>query len=69
MISLGEFGATSLLARPGSPTLPLAIFRLLGRPGALNVQGAMVLSLLLMAITVAVVLIVDRVRLPGRGLF
>ena len=69
VISLGEFGATSLLARPGSPTLPLAIFRLLGRPGALNVQGAMVLSLLLMAITVAVVLIVDRVRLPGRGLF
>ena len=69
VISLGEFGATSLLARPGSPTLPLAIFRLLGRPGALNVQGAMVLSLLLMAITVAVVLLVDRVRLPGRGLF
>ena len=69
VISLGEFGATSLLARPGSPTLPLAIFRLLGRPGALNVQGAMVLSLLLMAVTVVVVLAIDRVRLPGEGWF
>ena len=69
VISLGEFGATSLLARPGSPTLPLAIFRLLGRPGAVNLQGAMVLSLLLMAVTVAVVIAVDRIRLPGEGWF
>lgn len=69
VISLGEFGATSLLARPGSPTLPLAIFRLLGRPGALNLQGAMLLSLLLMALTVTVVLLIDRIRVPGEGWF
>ncbi len=69
VISLGEFGATSLLARPGSPTIPLAIFRLLGRPGALNIQGAMVLSLVLMAVTVAIVIAIDRIRLPGGGWF
>jgi thiamine transport system permease protein len=69
VISLGEFGATSLLARPGAPTLPLAVFRLLGRPGELNVQGAMLLSLLLMALTVAIVTALDRLRLPGEGWF
>lgn len=69
VISLGEFGATSLLARPGAPTLPLAVFRLLGRPGALNVQGAMLLSLGLMVLTVVIVLAIDRLRLPGEGWF
>jgi thiamine transport system permease protein len=69
VISLGEFGATSLLARPGAPTLPLAVFRLLGRPGTLNVQGAMFLSLLLMVLTIAIVLALDRLRLPGEGWF
>jgi len=69
VISLGEFGATSLLARPGSATLPLAMFRLLGRPGELNVQGAMLLALLLMVLTVGVVIGIDRYRLPGEGWF
>src|SRR5690606_5295808 len=31
-VSLGEFGATSFLARPEQPTLPVVIFRLIGRP-------------------------------------
>jgi thiamine transport system permease protein len=66
---LGEFGATSLLARPGAPTLPLAVFRLLGRPGASNLQGAMLLSLGLMVLTVVIVLVIDRLRLPGEGWF
>ena len=35
-VSLGEFGATSFLAREDFPTLPLVIFRLLGRPGELT---------------------------------
>ncbi len=67
VISLGEFGATSLLARPGAPTLPLAVFRLLGRPGELNLQAAMVLSLLLAVLTVTVVLLIERIRVPGEG--
>ena len=38
-ISLGEFGATVFLARPDTPTLPVAIFRFLGRPGEINCTG------------------------------
>ena len=51
-ISLGEFGATVFLARPDRPTLPVAIFRFLGRPGALNVGQAFALAVVLMAVTV-----------------
>src|SRR3989339_1508363 len=33
-VSLGEFGATLFTARPETPTLPVAIYRFLGQPGA-----------------------------------
>ena len=33
-VSLGEFGATSFLARDEHPTLPVVIYQLIGRPGA-----------------------------------
>ncbi|WP_243118397.1 ABC transporter permease [Actinomyces wuliandei] len=36
--SLGEFGATSFLARPQEPTLPVVVYRLISSPGAQN-QG------------------------------
>jgi thiamine transport system permease protein len=65
-ISLGEFGATVFLARPEAPTLPVAIFRFLGRPGEINVAQAYALAVVLMAVTVVSILLVDRVRL-GRG--
>jgi thiamine transport system permease protein len=68
-ISLGEFGATLFLARPGGPTIPIAIFRFLGRPGVLNFGLAMALSVLLMAITTAAILAVERARMPGPGAF
>jgi thiamine transport system permease protein len=61
-ISLGEFGATVFLARPDSPTLPVAIFRFLGRPGELNVGQAYALAVILMAVTVVSILLVERVR-------
>ena len=32
-ISLGEFGATAFLVRADRPTVPVAIYQLLGRPG------------------------------------
>ncbi len=47
-ISLGEFGATAFIARPQYPTLPLAIFRFLSRPGAVNYGAAMAMATLLM---------------------
>ncbi|MDX1689777.1 MAG: iron ABC transporter permease [Acidimicrobiia bacterium] len=64
-VSLGEFGATVFIARPDTTTLPVAIFRFLGRPGALNFSRAMAASVLLMAVTAAIVLAVERFR-PAR---
>ena len=56
-IALGEFGATVFVAQADRPTLPVAIFRLLGRPGAENQGSAAALAvvLALLAATVAVV--------------
>ena len=65
-ISLGEFGATVFLARPDRPTLPVAIFRFLGRPGELNAAEAYALAVILMAVTAMSVFVVERFR--GRRL-
>ncbi len=69
MISLGEFGATSLLARPEYPTVPVAIFRFLSRPGAVNFGQAMALSTILMALTGGGMLAIERFRLAEIGEF
>lgn len=62
-VSLGEFGATSFLARPQHPTIPTAIFRFLGQPGAANLGQAMAMSVILMVLTATVVLLIDRFRM------
>ncbi len=61
-VSLGEFGATVFLARPDNPTLPVAVTRLLGRPGDLNYGQAMALSTVLMLVCVLSLLILERLR-------
>jgi len=66
-ISLGEFGATVFLARPDRPTLPVAIFRFLGRPGALNAAEAYALAVVLMAVTAVSVFLVERFRTRRAG--
>jgi thiamine transport system permease protein len=63
-ISLGEFGATTVIARADTPTVPVAIDRLLGRPGTLNVGQAFALSVVLLVLTALAVLLVDRARPP-----
>ena len=68
-ISLGEFGATVFLVSPDAPTLPVAVYRFLGRPGELNVGQAMAMSVVLMLVTVVTVAIVDRVRVARIGAF
>ena len=68
-VSLGEFGATAFLARPNRPTLPTAIFRLLGQPGAANFGQAMALSTILMLLTTGIILMIDRFRVAGLGEF
>jgi thiamine transport system permease protein len=64
-VSIGEFGATAFIARPATPTLPTAIFRLLGRPGTLG--HAMALSVLLMALTAVAVMVIESVRGRSTG--
>lgn len=59
-ISLGEFGATVFVARPQTPTMPLAIYRFLGQPGALNYGQAMAMSSLLMLVTAVGFLLLER---------
>jgi thiamine transport system permease protein len=61
-ISLGEFGATSFLARPERPTLPVVIFRLIGRPGAENLGMAMAASVILALVTAGAMAIAERMR-------
>jgi len=68
-VSLGEFGATSFLARSDAPTLPVVIFRLLGEPGALNYGMALAASVVLAAATTVVMLLVERLRVPSTGAF
>jgi thiamine transport system permease protein len=68
-VSLGEFGATSFIARPDSPTLPIAIFRLLGQPGSVTFARAMALATILMLLTAAVVAAIDRLRIGDLGDF
>jgi thiamine transport system permease protein len=68
-ISMGEFGATALIARPDYPTIPIAIFRFLGQPGALNYGQALALSTILMAITAAGMLAIERFRVADVGEF
>ena len=65
-ISLGEFGATVFLARAEQPTLPVAIFRFLGRPGETNQGVAAALAVVLAAIAAAAALLADRAA-DGRG--
>jgi thiamine transport system permease protein len=68
-ISLGEFGATSMLARPEYPTLPVAIFRFLSLPGALNYGQALAMATLLMVVCGVSIFILERFRLPGESDF
>jgi len=69
VISLGEFGATSFIARPGTGTIPTMIYRLLSRPGATNFGMAMALAVVLAALTAATVLWIDRARVGEIGRF
>lgn len=68
-ISIGEFGATSLLTRPEYPTLPVVIYRLLSRPGAMNFGQALALSTILMITTTVGMLSIERFRIAKIGEF
>lgn len=68
-VSLGEFGATSFLARRATTTVPVAIVELLSRPGAANVGQAYALAVLLALVTALVFVAADGLdrRRDGGG--
>ena len=68
-VSMGEFGATSLIARPERPTMPIAIYRFLGRPGAANYGQALAMSTLLMLVCTLGFLALERFRVGEVGEF
>ncbi len=68
-VSLGEFGATSFLARPDRPTLPVVIYELVSRPGAANFGMALAASVVLAAATAIAIGLVERLRTDTVGTF
>ena len=58
-VSIGEFGASSFLARRGAETLPVMISRLLSRPGDSLQSQAFVLATLLVMFSLAIIFVID----------
>ncbi len=61
-VAVGEFGASVFLARPGTPTLPTAIMRLLSRPGVDNVATASAGAVLLALIAGGAMMLAEGTR-------
>jgi thiamine transport system permease protein len=59
---LGEFAVSLLLSRPEWLTLSTLIYQRLGRPGSANLDAALVLSALLMALALLAFWLIE-----GRG--
>ncbi|HLD94949.1 MAG TPA: iron ABC transporter permease [Anaerolineales bacterium] len=68
-ISIGEFGATAMIARPEYPTIPVLIYRLLSQPGALTYGQALALSTILMLVTGGGMLAMEKLRVAEIGEF
>ena len=66
-VALGEFGATTFLSRPDAATLPVVIYRLIGLPGGDNAGMATAASVVLAVTCVAVVALVERLRVDTAG--
>lgn len=65
-ISLGEFGASGFLANAYTATMPVAIFRYMSQPGALNYGQGLAMSTLLMITSVAGSFFIEHMRLPRK---
>lgn len=68
-ISMGEFGATSMIARPELPTIPIAIYRFLSKPGAINYGQALAMATILMTVCVVGFVTMESLRPPGSQAF
>ena len=68
-VSMGEFGASLILVRQEFTTIPVAIFRYLGLPGAENLWNALAMSSLLMVVVALGFIGIERFRYKDLGSF
>ena len=66
LVSLGEFGAASLLAYGDQATLPTVLYSLISKPGGQNFGMAMAAGTLIIVLTFAVVFAISRENLQER---
>ena len=66
-MSLGEFGATAFLARPATPTLPVAVYRLIGEPSA-QAQGMALAASVLLAVLAGASMVLVEARSSRTGI-
>jgi thiamine transport system permease protein len=57
--ALGEFAVSLFLSRPEWTTLTTLIYQRLGRPGAANLEAALVLACLLMLLALAAFVLIE----------
>ena len=65
VVSIGEFGAASLLAYGDQATLPTVLYALISRPGETNYGMAMAVSASLILLTLAMVFAVSLRKPPS----
>ena len=68
-ISIGEFGATLLIARTEFATIPVVLYRYLSQPGIMNVGQALAVSVLLMGICAVSFVLIERFQVGDIGSF
>ena len=66
LVSLGEFGASSLLAYGDQATLPTVLYTLISKPGGQNYGMAMAAATLIIVLTFVVVFLISRENLQER---
>jgi len=62
LVSLGEFGAASLLTYGNQSTVPMLLFQLISRPGSQNYGMALAVSAILALLTTVIVVLVSYER-------
>jgi len=68
-ISVGEFGASSFIASPTNPTIPVAIYRYISQPGGMNYGQALAMSSILLVTCLLGVMLIEKTRIPGEEVF
>ncbi|WP_026918343.1 ABC transporter permease [Gordonia shandongensis] len=65
VMAIGEFGATTFLARPDTTTLPVLIGTLMGRPGTDELATAMAASTVLVLVGAVVIAVIELIAVTG----